>query len=467
MTVLYDELLHLCAFSEQDIKRQRERIDAAFQKLKLDSHDMEKAVARVKENFDIELQGVRKGLGIWLKELFDVVLARDEGKKLIYFGYPPFQYTGMAIKAAAKSGDDFYIGCPEIVLCQTLGLIFDKLGPLLETGEENGMAPGHAMCALLQIKSGGLDRGVLPVPDLSIATSYFCDMGPKADELLQYRYGYPVKYIDSCMDAPWGEYPDHDPERVHYLGGQLDQLFADLEEMFGLVIDEAAWRDAKASASRLYVAINQLTQHIAADPVPLRAADLELVLNIPLASTGTAFEEGPEVVEILAREVGQRVENGYGVVPKGAPRIMLFFQSLSDPTFTRTIEDAGLAIPVVSTLLPPMRAPKPSSYRSVGERRAEQAMYGGVYHSGYGYMKRFERGLSFCEVDGVIYNYQFSCRPLVCDGKLVKASLEKETGLPTLLLEMDFYDSRNYSSASLRTRIEAFAELLWAKKKVT
>ena len=215
MAIDSDGLLELCAFSKEDIAKGKKRIDTAFQRLGLDSGDMKAAISHVKANFDIELSGVRKILGIWLKELFDVVLAKDEGKKIIYFGYPPFQYTGMAIKAAAKSKDNFYIGCPEVVLCQTLGQIFNKLSPVLEAGEKSGLPPGHAMCSLLQIKSGAMEKGMIPIPDLSIATSYFCDMGPKVDELLQYRHGgYPVKYIDSCMDEPWGKYPDHDPERV-------------------------------------------------------------------------------------------------------------------------------------------------------------------------------------------------------------------------------------------------------------
>jgi hypothetical protein len=464
MTTDYVDLLTLCAFSESEIKKEKDRIDAAFNKLGLQEADIARAVVRVKKNFDIELEGVRRTLGIWIKELFDAVLSRDEGKKLIYFGYPPFQYIGMAIKAATESKHDFYVGCPEIVLCQTLGQIFDKLTPLLETGEAAGMVPGHAMCALLQIKNGAFEKGILPTPDLSIATSYFCDMGPKCDELLQYRHGFPVKYIDSCMDALWGEYPDFDPERVRYLGAQLNKLFNDLKEMFGIIIDDKAWQGAHVLSAKLYEAINKLTRFTSTDPVPLRAADLELVFNIPLACTGVAFEQGPDAVEILAKEVEARVQKGFGVVPKGAPRVMLFFQSLSDPKFTRIIEDAGIAIPVVSALLPPRKAPESSPYESLAERRAEQAMYGGAYHSGYGYIKRMEEGLDFCQVDGIIYNYQFSCRPLVCDGKLLKTFMEKQTGLPTLLLEMDYYDTRNYSEASLRTRIEAFAEMLYARQ---
>ncbi len=279
MTAYYDELLTLCAFDQEEIEDQRPRIESAFDKLGLDTTDMERAVTRVQKVFDIELLGVRKALGVWIKELFDVVLAREEGKKLIYFGYPPFQYIGLVIKAATGSKDDFYVGCPEVVLCQTLGQIFNKLNPILEEGEAKGLAPGHAMCSLLQIKNGALEKGILPIPDMSIATSYFCDMGPKADELMQYKYGYPVQYVDSCLDSPWGEWPEFDPEKVHYLGRQVNDLFKSLKDLFGLEINEEIWNNARFLAGRLYLATNQLNQYLIADPVPLGVADSELIIN--------------------------------------------------------------------------------------------------------------------------------------------------------------------------------------------
>jgi hypothetical protein len=465
MTAHYDELLALCAFDPKEIADQRPRIESAFDRLDLGPADMDRAVSRVRQSFDMELTGVRKALGVWLKELFDVVLAREEGKKLIYFGYPPFQYIGLVIKAATGS-DDFYIGCPEVVLCQTLGQIFNKLNPVLEEGEAKGLAPGHAMCSLLQIKNGALEKGYLPVPDMSIATSYFCDMGPKADELMQYKYGYPVQYVDSCLDSRWGQWPAYDPEKVHYLGTQVNDLFKSLKDLFDLEITEEIWNNAKYLAARLYLATNQLNQYMTADPVPLGVADSELIINFPMGCTGVAMEEGAEAVEILAREVGERVEKGIGVFPKGSPRVALAFQSLVDPVFNRMIGEVGLAVPVVAVLLPPPPVQNSDDYPtfSLGEKRAEKAMHGGAYHSSYGLIKRMEESLKFAQVDGMIYNYQFSCRPLACNSKLLKLHVEKERGLPTLLLDMDFYDDRNYSAAALRTRLEAFAEMLKARK---
>lgn len=47
---------------------------------------------------------------------------------------------------------------------------------------------------------------------------------------------------------------------------------------------------------------------------------------------------------------------------------------------------------------------------------------------------------------------------------LLKQFVEKQTGIPVLSLEMDVYDSRTYSAAALRTRVETFADMLRARK---
>jgi 2-hydroxyglutaryl-CoA dehydratase D-component len=458
------ELLILCGFEADEIKQQRNRIEATFERLNLGSEDMVQAATRIKTSFDIELLGVRKALGVWLKELFDVVLARDEGKKLIYYGYPPFQYIGLVIKAASESVGDFYVGCPEVVLCQTLGQIFGKHGPILEASEMDGLPPGHAMCSLLQMKHGALAKGMIPVPDLGIATSYFCDMGPKADELMQYRFGFPVEFIDSCMDSPWGEWPGYDPQRVHYFGQQLELLFESLYDRFGIKIDEPVWKGARKLAGRLYKATSRLNHSLMADPVPLGVAEAELILNFPMGCTGIAMTDGAKAIEILAEEAEKRVAEGFGVVPKNAPRVFLGFQSLVDPMFNKLLQEVGLAVPVSMTLLPPLPKVDTLTFDTLGEKRAQVSMGGGTYHSSYGNIRNIEEGLKYTELDGVLYNYQFSCRPLTCSSKLMKEHLEKETGLPTLLLDMDIYDDRNYSTGALRTRLEAFAEMLKARK---
>ncbi len=176
---------------------------------------MDMADGWVRQNHDVSLVGVRKLLGAWLKELIDLVLAREEGKKIVYYGFPAILGPGLMLSASSK---DVFVSAPDMVLDHTMGQIFNKLKPILEAGEANGLPPGHALCSLWQAKIGGVALGMIPVPDLALASSYYCDMGSKADDLVTALYGVPMAYIDGIMDSKWGEYPEYYPERVHYLG---------------------------------------------------------------------------------------------------------------------------------------------------------------------------------------------------------------------------------------------------------
>jgi len=464
MANYYDELLKLCGFEDEEIKKEKPRIDKVFQKLELGPEDMKTAERWVRQNHDIELLGVRKLLRAWLLELLDMVLAKEEGKKLVYYGFPSIPGPGMAMKVAAQeAGVDAYVACPDVILCHTLGQIFNKLTPILEAGEEGGLPPGHGLCSLQQIRNGGLAKGIIPIPDLVTGSSYFCDMGSKADELLHEKYGHPAIYVDGCMDSRWGEYPDYLPQRVEFLGAQLNKLFDTVKEVLGMEVTREAWDKSMSVSRELYGALGRLTRLMTADPMPISGVEVGLALQLTAGSTGRAMTEGPEAVSILCEEVEKRVEAGIGVVEKGAPRVLTFIMPFSDPSIIHMMENAGLAISVTLLSVPPKKHP-PTTYTTLGEIRAEREMRDGVYHSAFGLAKRFEEAARDLKVDGVLWGYLYNCRPLAETSHSVKKWVEETTGVPTLSLEMDMYDSRNYGAAALRTRVEAFAEMLRARK---
>jgi len=464
MAKYYDQLLQLCGLEDREINKERPRIDKAFQKANLGPDDMEKAVNWVRQNHDVELIGVRKLLGAWLKEFVDLVLARDEGKKIVYYGFPTIQGPGMAISSASE---EVYCSCPDVVLCYALGQIFNKLTPVLEAGEENGLPPGHGLCSLQQIRVGGLTRGIIPVPDMVVTSSYYCDMGSKTDELLHERYGHPAVYIDGSMDSGWGEYPDFLPERVKFLGAQLDKLFDKTNELLGVKVTPEAWDKAMSISRQLYRAIGQFAQFMKADPIPVSQAEIGLAMWLSSGSTFRAMTEGPEAIRILAQEMQERVHKGIGVVEKGAPRVISLIHHYSDPSITRMIENAGLAYAGTAMSSPPPKAKSQTTYNSLGERIAEREMRLGFYHSTYGMAKRCEQAVKDLKIDGFIWNYLYNCRPLAQPSHSLKRWVEEKTGVPTIALETDNYDSRTYSAEALRTRVETFADMLRARKAST
>jgi benzoyl-CoA reductase/2-hydroxyglutaryl-CoA dehydratase subunit BcrC/BadD/HgdB len=462
MVDYYDRLLKICGFEDKEIKDQRPRIAKVCRRIGIRPEDMEGIEDRVKSRLDVEFLGVRKLLRAWILELFDLVLAKDEGKTIVYYGYPSIQGPGMAIKAAA--GGNLYIGCPDVIIAHTVGLIFDKLTPVLEAAEAGGLPPGHALCSLQQIRYGALELGIIPVPDLVFASSYFCDMGSKADELLHEIYGHRAIYIDGSMDSGWGEYPEYDSERIKFFGEQINKLFAKVSEIIGVNVTRESLMKAMKISRELFSSLGRLTYLMMADPMPISGVASGMAVNLAAASTGRSMTEGPEAINILCREVQERVDKGVGIVKKGAPRVLNFAQHFSDPGITHLMEEAGLAVAASIVTVPPPKRDPTLEFNTIGEELAEAAMRGGAFHSTYGFAKRFAEAVKTLKMDGVIWGYQFNCRPMAIGSHLFKQLIEEETGVPTLSLEMDIYESRTYGSETLRIRVEAFAEMLKAKK---
>ena len=111
-----------------------------------------------------------------------------------------------------------------------------------------------------------------------------------------------------------------------------------------------------------------------------------------------------------------------------------------------------------------IRPPHHYNWADIPEVKAEIEMKVGIYHSTYALAQRWAEVVEDFNLDGSIWGYQFNCRPLAQPSHLLPRLVEEKTGKPTLSLEMDYYDSRSYSAASMRTRVETFAEMLRARK---
>ena len=463
MANYYDGLFNLCGFEGKEIEEERPRIEKTLGRLGIGPEDMEPSGHWVRQNHDVTLRGVRKLLGAWLKELIDLVLAKDEGKKIVYYGFPAMLGPGLMLSA---SSEDVFVSAPDMVLSHTMGQIFNKLIPILEAGEANGLPPGHALCSLWQTKIGGIAKGIIPVPHLALASSYYCDMGSKADDLVTAKYGVPVAYIDGVMDSKWGEYPAYLPERVYYLGAQIDQTLKKAEKILDIEIVPDAWERSQKDSLPFRNNLVRLVELMKADPVPVSVAELELMEALSSSSTGRGLREGIKAMEILIDELEERVRAGRGVSEKGAPRVMLRAGHTSDPRVTHLVEKTGLAVPLTFILgsWGGVRVKPKENYNTPGEIIAGYEMAGGYYHGTDAQIRFYEKAAKLMKLDGFIATYIYNCRPVATISHPQKKYLEEKTGLPVLSLELDGFDSRAYSAASLQTKVETFAEMLKAKK---
>jgi hypothetical protein len=459
---MYTELFKLCGFETDEIERERPRIDKAFGILGIGQEDVKRGEKRVRHYLDVELLGVRRFLAIWMRELVNLVLAREEHEKIVYSDFPMELRPLMSVMLSTDERE-VYVATPGQIINMTISQIFDRLTPFLEAGEQSGLPPGSAHCGLYQTRLGAMVTGAIPFPDLSLIASYHCDQPSEAEQLLHEVYGVPVAYLDSCPDANWGDWPEYNDHRARYSGSQARKLFSMCEEVLGCQLTEEAIRTTNRSNAIFRLKFQELIELIGhADPQPISQASLAHAFF--LNSMPTRDIEGKqEALEILFEEVKQRVEEGKGVVEKGAPGVFVTATISVDPGIARMIEDAGLAIRIqIPFWLSPWVVRK-HPYREWPDMIGVGPCLD-VPHSCEAHVAINAENCRHFNVDGAINFYPYSCREWVPTVMITKKTIERDLGIPVLVLEGDSYDTRNYSADQLRTRVETFAELLRATK---
>jgi len=58
-----------------------------------------------------------------------------------------------------------------------------------------------------------------------------------------------------------------------------------------------------------------------------------------------------------------------------------------------------------------------------------------------------------------------SCKPYSLGQYDIQKIVQKERGIPSLIIEADMVDERNFSEAQVLTRIEAFMEIIKDKRR--
>lgn len=452
----YDDLLKLCGYELQDIENERPRMEKAFKKLEFTPEDFKKAEQRVKHYYDVELLSVRKMLGIWLRSLIDLVLAKEEGKKVVYTSMPPYFHilNGLTIVS-----EDIYVTSPDITLAYAVGGIFGKLLPYLEEAERDIFTVSSAFCSPIELKLGAINLGAIPLPDLCISSGHVCDQTPKLDEILNVRYGTPVVYADGTHDEYERVWPHVSEKRVEYVTGITEEILKEVHEVLGCTMTEEVAGKADARIARINMKCKRVFELIKpADPQPTGFVNVGALMRLAKLSVNstTTAEDIDGLLELFYSELEERIKQGKGNGPKGKPRVGISGLS-SIPEPTSIIEEAGLAIVVDFTGLAPVEEELvESKYEDYWTRGAETILR----HCNGKFSTRLIKVCREWNLDGAIINPPIGCRELCRVAIKEKQLIKEQLGKPALILECDLADTRSYSDESLRTRLEAFVEML-------
>lgn len=466
----YDDFFKMFNFTDEEISANRSRIEYMLEKIDAASEkDIDHAYEFSNNMWDLSIPGLKDMLKISLLEFIDGVHAKIDHEFYVAINYPVMPALTLGLNyAAQRTGANVTLRGSSQNAINTLGTIFDKYTRVLEAGELLGQAAGKAHCAQYQAEAGLLKLGILPVPDLAVASGWLCDQGAEGDEMLSHLFGFESINLEGCMDWPWDQ--NLHERGINYNAASLERAFQRVGEVTGVFANDEdngkGWAHFGAVGLGMYTLINTIGD---SNPQCMSQADASIVY-MHSASACSIERKDMQLAAIneMIMEANRRIEEGIYVVPKDAPKVYVGMRVLCDVRPIRMIEDCGLSITNLFIdgrgkyeKMPPV-IQNPNHYQRGTEYFFKRPCLSSI-QTGWEYQKDM---VDEHHCDGVLLSYLFNCRPYAISPMMAKDYLERETGKPTMVLEVDMYDTRLYSAEQQRTRVESFAEMLKLNKEI-
>ena len=458
------ELLGLCGYEANEMEMELPRVRSAFTKLGITDEDILHGKQRLNMYYDMELKGVRKLLGLFLKELVNITLAKEEGKQKVIHGCmaPAFEVLGSALRSNFKN---VFVLVPNPPFMVVLGCIFGKFVPILEAAEKQWLKSGLVShCAMVKTRLGLFALNLIPRPDLLITSGSLCDTSPKTNDLLHEVYNIPTYYYDTVQDRELWEYPDSS-RAIRLSAKGIRRMVQRVQEEVGFEItDDLLWEVLRAKAG-FAAAVDKLHNLIrSSDPVPIGSTHENLLMwlnPVPLNIDGLIVAR--DAVTILYEELRERVDRGVGAVEKGVPRIFSILPSHHvDPRLEHLVNEVGMAIvasDVEFTSSSSMPASTLAAPKDPYEAMSQYLQSSLLLHLN-GRISIILEACKRLNVDGVLNHYHVGCRSVAGDAFIIKDEITKKLGIPVLSLEWENFDPRVYQHEQYKTRLELFKSMI-------
>ena len=318
--------------------------------------------------------------------------------------------------------------------------------PFLEEAEQAGFVGDT--CAYHRSVIGAARQKIMPEPDFLIASTCPCSGGVAVMENLAKLFNKDL----FVLNVP----QENSEKSVAYLADQIRDMVEFVERHTGKPLDEGKLRQAVGNANRtrkIMEEIYQLAQNI---PSP---TDGRLLTNFGLVMPlfcGT--EAAVEIAQAYKDEFTARVNNGIPGVPDEKLRLLWIQNRIQFNNPLVELLEKEYKANIVSDELndvfwDPIDPEDP--YTGMARRAIAIPLNGNIQRR----IKHLQKLARAYRLNGAINPCNWGCRQGSGARGLISDGL-KEIGLPVLNLEVDCVDKRNFSEGQLRTRIEAFIEML-------
>jgi bcr-type benzoyl-CoA reductase subunit B len=383
----------------------------------------------------------------------DAKTARDNNKKVAWItsGGPVEPLIAMDIIPVYPENYGAMIGASKmgVDLCK-------KAEDMGYSSDLCSYARGDISCATIQ----GGPIGGLPQPDMLVCCNNICGTVLKWYEVQARYFKVPLFIFDTPI-----VHTEFTREMKAYVQRQMEEYIVFLENVTSRKMD----RDRMADVGKLSFEGQQLWQEVLDTtmnrPSPMTAFDAFFYLALIVTLRGT--KQAVDFYRGLRDEMRLRAIAGQGAIPREKYRLLWdnlpIWYRLKWLSQEFAKHDASLvADTYTSAWCGSMKYIDQNDF--IG---SAAETYTRIYLN-IGVDKMAEIVLSMIDkyqADGIVMHSNRSCKPYSFGQYDIQKIVQRERGIPSLMIEADMCDERSFSEAQIQTRIDAFMEMIHAKKR--
>lgn len=315
----------------------------------------------------------------------------------------------------------------------------------LDFAENEGIAP--TLCSYYKNFLGAMDSGVIPPAAFAVTTSTICDGNVNTFRYLAERHGVPEILLDI---------PDrYSPEAEAYVVEQLRELIRALSDTFGRKMDYDRLSEIlkRENASKESYRRTLSMMRTKAYPSTLTLQIYMLFANH--LNIGT-----PEIYKFY-----QMMENEVAAAPEfhGVNifwvHLLPWYQDTLQEYFNGSHEYQIQGVEMSLDYMDPLDSARP--LESLAKKMINN-IYTGSYERKADMVQQVVQEI---QPDGVINFCHWGCKQSSGGAMILKEKMQ-EIGMPFLILDGDGMDRRNSHDGQIRTRFEAFLEVIHTQRNI-
>ncbi len=299
----------------------------------------------------------------------------------------------------------------------------------------------------------------LPEPDMLISFGGGCIPAMKIFHVMERRF--PQARVFSA-DLPQVPVEDIQEYHLKYAVSEMHRLIDFLTESTGQEMDYDRLKETVALSDQACALWDEIMTYRKYIPAPFSAAEIGIMF-VMVTRQGTQAAVG--FLTKVRDEVKERAEAGAGVI--GEEKVRLFWDNIplwyNMGLFNYFEKMGGVVVAETYSAAWSLRL---NVDRPI-EALALKSLMSYPLVSCVSIEKRKEMVLKACReysIDGAILHRNKSCVPITLGQMDIKRALEEELDVPSVIIDADHMDDRNFSLAQFQTRVDAFMEMLHEKK---